>query len=61
MPGDSESLHKLRDQIERFIQSLPHPVIMEDEVLLFDLSASQWRLTLEFGKLIFTAWNARAR
>ena len=57
-PGESESLHKLRDEIELFIKSLRHPVVVEDEVELFDLSASEWRLTVEFGKLIFAAWNA---
>jgi hypothetical protein len=31
---------------------------VEDEVELFDLSVSEWRLTVEFGKLIFAAWNA---
>jgi hypothetical protein len=55
--GESESLHKLRDEIERFIKSLSHPVVVEDEAELFDLSASQWRLSVEFGKLIFSAWN----
>src|SRR5271157_2045879 len=55
---ESESLHQLRDEIELFIKSLHHPVVVEDEVELFDLSASEWRLTVEFGKLIFAAWNA---
>jgi len=57
-PGESESLHKLRDEIDLFINSLRHPVLVEDEAELFDLSASEWRLTVEFGKLIFAAWNA---
>ena len=56
--GDSEPIHKLRDEIELFINSLRHPVLVEDEAELFDLSASEWRLTVEFGKLIFSAWNA---
>jgi hypothetical protein len=57
-PGENESLHKLREEIELFIKALHHPVLVEDEVELFDLSASEWRLTVEFGKLIFAAWNA---
>jgi hypothetical protein len=57
-PGESESLHKLRDEIELFIKSLRHPEVVENEVELFDLSASHWRLSVEFGKLIFAAWNA---
>jgi len=55
--GESESLDKLRHEIELFIKSLSHPVVVEDEAELLDLSASQWRLSVEFGKLIFTAWN----
>jgi hypothetical protein len=55
--GESESLHKLRNEIELFIRSLSHPVVVEDEAELFDLSASEWRLSVEFGKLIFAAWN----
>jgi len=57
-PGDSESLHKLRDEIELFIKSLRYPVVVEDEAEIFDLSASEWRLTVEFGKLVFAVWNA---
>jgi len=56
--GDGEFLHKLRDEIELFIKSLGHPVVVEEEVELFDLSASEWRLAVEFGKVIFSAWNA---
>jgi hypothetical protein len=57
-PSESESLQKLRDEIELFIKSLRHPVVVEDEVELFDLSASQWCLSVEFGKVILAAWNA---
>jgi hypothetical protein len=32
--------------------------MVEDEAEIFDLSASEWRLSVEFGKLIFAAWNA---
>jgi len=56
--GENESLHKLLNEIELFIKSLRHPVVVEDEVELFDLCVSEWRLTVEFGKLIFAAWNA---
>jgi len=55
---ENESLQQLRDEIETFIKTLSHPFVLESEVELFDLSASQWRLSVEFGKLIFTAWNA---
>ena len=53
----SEALQKLRDEIEEFIKSLPRPVVVEDEAEIFDLTASQWRVTVEFGKVIFSAWN----
>ena len=54
---DAESLRALQGEIESFLKSLRHPVVVEDEVTLFDLAAASWRLTVEFGKLIFEAWN----
>jgi hypothetical protein len=32
--------------------------MVENEVALMDLTAAHWRLTIEFGKLIFSAWNS---
>jgi hypothetical protein len=53
-----EPLHALKDDIEALLAKLQHPILVENEVELMDLSSAQWRLTLEFGKLIFSAWNS---
>ncbi len=55
---DSGSLRRLQSEIERFLASLGHPIVVEDEMELFDLTAAQWKLSVEFGKLLFEAWNA---
>jgi hypothetical protein len=57
-PSDDTFLHELKRECELFIQSLGHPVVVEGELEILDLSAAEWRLTVEFGKLMFTAWNA---
>ena len=54
----SELLGELQREIEALLQKLHHPVLVENEVELIDLAAAQWRLTIEFGKLIFSAWNS---
>lgn len=56
-PSNSEALRLLQQEVEFFIRSLAHPVVVEDEVELFDLAVSGWRLSVQFGKLIFEAWN----
>ena len=53
-----ELLRELQSEIEALVQQLRHPVLVENEVELMDLTAAQWRLTIEFGKLIFSAWNS---
>ncbi len=55
---DAESLHALQAEVETFLRSLHHPLLAEDDVEIFDLASADWRLTIEFGKLIFTAWNS---
>jgi len=55
--ADSESLRALQHEVEAFIQSLVHPVVVEDEVELFDLTAAGWQLSIQFDKLLFEAWN----
>ncbi len=57
MKRGPESLEELRREVEEFIHSLEHPLVEEDGEELFDLSVSQWRAALEFGKLVFEAWN----
>ncbi len=54
---DLESLRRLRGEIEAFLQSIERPVVVEDGAELFDLNSAQWRLSLEFGKLILQVWN----
>jgi len=53
-----EVLVNLQRDLEGLIRQLRHPVLVEGEVALMDLTAAQWRLTVEFGKLMFTAWNS---
>jgi len=56
-PRDADILRELQSQIEASLRSLDHPVMVENEVELLDLTAADWRLELEFGKLLFQAWN----
>lgn len=51
-------LLQLRQEIEDLLKQLQHPVLVEDGVELLDLTAAQWRLTIEFNKLIFSAWSS---
>ncbi len=53
-----EDLVSLQRDVEGLLRQLRHPVLVENEVALMDLTAAQWRLTVEFGKLIFSAWNS---
>jgi hypothetical protein len=58
MPApDLESLRKLQTEIEAFLKTLRHPMVVENEEELFDLTAARWKLSVEFGKLLFEAWN----
>jgi len=57
-PRDSDFLLEMQREIEALVNSLAHPIVVEDEVELFDLTAARWKLTVEFGKLLFEAWNA---
>ena len=52
-----ETLRALQQEVETFIQSLAHPVVVEDEVELFDLNSAHWQLSVQFDKLLFEAWN----
>jgi hypothetical protein len=55
---ESSALGALQSEIESFIGSLDHPVLLEDDVELFDLTAADWRLVLEYRKLVFEAWDS---
>ena len=54
----ADSLAGLRDEIEAFLASTGQPLFVEDGVELFDLSTAQWKLSVEFGKLILEVWNS---
>ncbi len=54
---DAAPLAELSDEIATFIRSLRHPILVEEEIEIVDLTAADWRLTVEFGKLLFSAWN----
>src|SRR5207247_9038105 len=54
---DLDSLRQLQEGLEGFIRELDHPVVVEDGVELFDLTRAQWRLAVEFGKLVCEAWS----
>jgi hypothetical protein len=54
---DLDALRELQGEIETFLRTLRHPIVVEDEVELFDLTAASWRLSADFGKLLFEAWN----
>lgn len=56
--GQPEPLRELQCEVERLLKLLHHPVLVESGVEVMDLTAAQWRLNLEFGKLMFTAWNS---
>lgn len=59
-PADRDRLNQLRDEIERLVRLLRHPVVVEAEETLFDLTAADWRLSLDNTRLILEVWN-RAR
>ncbi len=52
-----DRLRELQSEIEDFLKSLDHPVVFEEEVEVFDLTSGRWKLDVEFGKLLFEAWN----
>src|SRR5579863_7347694 len=52
-----DSHTEVGDQIQNFLQSLRHPVLLEDSALLFDLASSDWRLDTKFGKALLEVWN----
>lgn len=51
-----DSLRQLQNEIETLLGQLRHPVLVENQTKLMDLAAARWRLNVEFGKLVFTAW-----
>lgn len=60
MPGSPQDapLFELKLEIEGLLAKLRHAVLVENGVEILDLTAAQWRLSVQFGKLIFSAWNS---
>jgi hypothetical protein len=56
-PGQADSQSELRDQILTFVRSLRHPILFEDAASVFDLTDSQWRLEVAFGKVLLEVWD----
>ncbi len=54
----TEPLRELQSEINALLAQLHHPILVEDGVELMDLTAAQWRLNIEFSKLVFSAWNS---
>jgi hypothetical protein len=55
--ASAESLCQLQKEIEIFLSSLRHPVLVEDELEVLDLAACQWSVTLEPRGLLLEAWS----
>jgi hypothetical protein len=52
-----DPLLAVQTEIQNFIRRLSRPLLWSDEFGTLDLSQSEWRLSLEYGKLIFEVWN----
>ena len=57
-PEWPDGLGALRRDIEGFVHTLHRPVLVENGAELFDLTVSEWRLSIEHGRLIFEAWDS---
>ena len=51
------ALDEIKAEVETFLRSAAHPVAVENGSELFDPARVEWRLTFEFGKLLFEAWQ----
>src|SRR3989304_4897725 len=54
----TQELLELQRQIEESVSSLRHPVVAENEEILFDLTVASWRLSVQFGKLLLEVWTS---
>jgi hypothetical protein len=57
-PPGQDPLVSIQAEIQSFLEALAKPAISEDDFGTLDLSHSEWRLSIAYGKLIFEAWNA---
>lgn len=55
--SNPDLLDQIKTEIESFLRSLPHAVLLEDGAEVMDLASSEWRLSLEFGKLLLQVWD----
>ncbi len=55
---DPEYFRNLQSDVGAFLQLLSHPTLLEDGAELFDLASAEWRLRLEFDKLLLEVWNS---
>ncbi|MGH9354750.1 MAG: hypothetical protein ACRD10_01305, partial [Terriglobia bacterium] len=51
------ALDEIKAEVEIFLRSSEHPVAVEDGLELFDADRVEWRVTVEFGKLLLEAWQ----
>ena len=54
---DADPLFLIQAEIQSFLERLEEPAISGEDFGTLDLSHSEWRLSIEYGKLIFEAWN----
>ncbi len=52
-----DTLEDIRAEAEAFLRSDGHPAVFEDGLELFDPAIADWRLTIEFGKLLLESWQ----
>ncbi len=50
-------MDEIKAEVEDFLRSAAQPVVFEDGGELFDPASSEWRLAIEFGKLLLEAWQ----
>jgi hypothetical protein len=55
--GQADSRSDLRGQILTFVHDLRHPVLLEEGGPFFDLTGGEWRLEVEFGKVLLEVWG----
>lgn len=54
------ALEELKEKIELFLLDHPHPVLTEPGREVMDISASNYSLSTQYGKLLWHIWNEHA-
>lgn len=52
-----ENLKEVQNEAENFLRSSSDLVLLEDGIRIMDIASSEWRLAIEFGKLMFEVWH----